>query len=51
MAQQAAKDLQKSGATVKLVTYEGGHGWRAGRYDRIRKGIHWLEEHHGAPGG
>jgi predicted esterase len=50
MAEQAARDLQKSGATVKLVTYEGGHGWRAGLYDRIREGIRWLAKHHAAPG-
>jgi predicted esterase len=48
MAEQAAKDLEKSGAAVKLATYEGGHGWRAGLYDHIRKGILWLEKNHAA---
>ena len=46
MAEQAAKDLEKSGATVKLTTYEGGHGWRAGVYDQIREGVEWLEKNH-----
>jgi predicted esterase len=46
MAEQAAKDLEKSGATVKLATYEGGHGWRAGLYDHIREGVDWLEKNH-----
>jgi predicted esterase len=49
MAEQAVKDLEKSGAKVKLETYEGGHGWRAGLYDHIREGVQWLEKHH-APG-
>ena len=48
MAEQAAKDLEKSGATVKLTTYEGGHGWRAGLYDHIREGVQWLEKNHAA---
>ena len=46
MAEQAAKDLAENGATVKLATYEGGHGWRAGLYDQIRTGLQWLEESH-----
>jgi hypothetical protein len=28
------------------VTYEGGHGWRAGLYDHIQEGVRWLEKHH-----
>jgi predicted esterase len=43
MAEQAAKDLEKAGAKVKLVDYEGGHGWRGGLYDDIAAGIKWLE--------
>jgi predicted esterase len=46
MAEQAAKDLENAGATVKLATYEGGHGWRAGLYDHIREGVQWLEKNH-----
>ncbi len=46
MAEQAAKDLEKSGATVKLATYAGGHGWRGPLYDHIREGVQWLEKNH-----
>jgi predicted esterase len=46
MAEQAAKDLKKSGATVKLVTYAGGHGWRGNLYPNIREGVEWLEKNH-----
>lgn len=44
MAEQAAKKLAASGAKVKLVEYEGGHGWRGPLYDNIRDGIGWLEQ-------
>lgn len=50
MAEQAAKDLEKSGATVKLATYEGGHGWRGGLYEQIREGVEWLEENRASHG-
>lgn len=50
MAEQAANDLEKSGAKVKLLTYQGGHGWRAGLYDHIREGVRWLDNNH-APAG
>jgi predicted esterase len=30
MAEQATKELERSGARVKLATYKGGHGWRSG---------------------
>jgi autotransporter-associated beta strand protein len=46
MAQQAEKDLTQAGAKVKLVDYEGGHGWRGPLYDDIRAGIEWLETNH-----
>ena len=49
MAEQAAKELKKSGATVKLATYDGGHGWRAGLYDHIRAGVDWLEKYSAVP--
>ena len=48
MARQASRELKKSGARVKLATYEGGHGWRAGLYDHIREGVQWLEKNHAA---
>ena len=41
-----ARNWSKNGATVKLTTYEGGHGWRAGLYDQIRTGLQWLEKNH-----
>ncbi|MBP3961042.1 hypothetical protein J8F10_37960 [Gemmata sp. G18] len=50
MAEQAEKDLTKAGAKVKLVDYEGGHGWRGPLYDDIRAGIEWLEKNAAAPG-
>lgn len=41
---QAARDaLQKAGATVKLQTYEGGHGWHGDIFGDIGRGIQWLE--------
>lgn len=50
MAEQAAKDLEAAGAKVKLVEYEGGHGWHGPLYDNIRQGIRWLEKNHAAQG-
>jgi predicted esterase len=49
MAQQAARDLKKNGAKVKLQTYKGKHGWSAG-VDPIREGIIWLEKNSAAAG-
>jgi predicted esterase len=46
MAEQAARELEKGGATVKLAKYEGGHGWRGNLYDDIREGVEWLEKNH-----
>jgi predicted esterase len=46
MAKQAAEELKKGGAAVKLATYEGGHGWRGNLYDDIREGVEWLEKNH-----
>jgi len=47
MAEQAEKALKAAGAEVKLMTYDGGHGWRGPLYDDIRDGISWLEKNHG----
>jgi predicted esterase len=44
MAEQACDALGEHGATVKLETYSGGHGWRGDVYGMIRTGIQWLEE-------
>ena len=42
---EAARDqLRAAGATTKLATYEGGHGWRGGVYQKLRDGMHWLEQ-------
>jgi predicted esterase len=48
MARWAANVLRKNGATVKLATYDGGHGWQGNVYDDIRAGIEWLEKNHAA---
>jgi predicted esterase len=51
MAKLAQEKLTKSGATVELVTYKGGHGWSDEPYLRMKKGFEWLEKNHGkAPG-
>lgn len=44
MAKNARKKLKENNARVKLVTYEGGHGWRGPVFDNIRKGVNWLEQ-------
>ena len=44
MAEQAAKELEKCGAHVKLVQYAGGHGWHGNLFDEIRQGIEWLTD-------
>jgi predicted esterase len=49
MAEEAARELKKSGAKVKLATYKGGHGWRGNLYDQIREGVEWLEKNHATP--
>ncbi len=46
MAEQAERELMKNGATVKLATYAGGHGWRGDLYSDIRTGNEWLEKNH-----
>ncbi len=49
MAEQAEKDLKENGATVKLATYDGDHGWRGNLYDDIKDGVEWLEKNHAKP--
>jgi poly(3-hydroxybutyrate) depolymerase len=48
-AQDAEKTLKEKGAKVKLVTYEGGHGWQGNVFGRMKEGIAWLEKNHGKP--
>ena len=43
-AETARESLSSAGATVKLVTYDGGHGWHGDVFGRIAGGIQWLEE-------
>jgi len=44
-AQRAQQELIKAGATVRLMTYPGGHGWRGDIWNRVRSGMTWLVEH------
>jgi predicted esterase len=44
MAETAKGSLEDNGATVRLNTYLGGHGWHGDVFDRIRSGIGWLEK-------
>lgn len=40
---EAARDrLREAGATTRLETYRGGHGWRGDVYGTIAKGLAWL---------
>ena len=39
----ASEELAEHGATVKLQTYEGGHGWHGDVYGNIAAGVKWLE--------
>ncbi len=41
-AKQAEAELTGAGAAVRLVTYEGGHGWRGDTYVRVRDGLGWM---------
>jgi predicted esterase len=41
-ARAAERALLASGATVRLETYQGGHGWQDDPLGRIRRGIEWL---------
>jgi predicted esterase len=43
-ARVAVKQLNEAGATARLQTYSGGHGWRDDPYGYIRMGVEWLEE-------
>lgn len=49
MAKRASEQLTSHGATTKLVTYAGGHGWQGDVYGNIRAGIGWLEEQAATP--
>jgi predicted esterase len=52
MARSALDQLQKHGATAKLTTYTGGHGWTSRTlFQDIRDGIAWLDRAAAAPTG
>lgn len=44
MAVQAKQQLSENGARVKLVSYDGGHGWRGDVFGNISAGLQWLEQ-------
>lgn len=41
-AEQAKRELSEAGANVRLITYQGGHGWHGPVYTRVRDGLSWL---------
>lgn len=45
MAVSARDELGRNGATVELVEYPGGHGWRGDVFGNVRAGVEWLEDH------
>ena len=45
--ERARDELARHGATTKLVTYAGGHGWHGDVFGMIRDGVAWLEEQRG----
>jgi predicted esterase len=47
MAKAAEKQLKEAGAEVKLVDYDGGHGWHADTFADVRAGFAWLEKNAG----
>jgi predicted esterase len=42
-AKAAKMQLAEAGAVVRLLDYEGGHGWVGEAFGSIRGGIEWLE--------
>ncbi|MCA9096074.1 MAG: hypothetical protein KDA68_21490 [Planctomycetaceae bacterium] len=43
MSQEAVRVLNAAGGKVKLVEYQGGHGWHGAVHESIRAGIGWLQ--------
>ena len=43
-AEQARDALIEHGATVRLQTYAGGHGWQGDPFKLIRDGVEWLSK-------
>jgi predicted esterase len=44
MAKQAQEAIKDNGGSVRLKTYEGGHGWRGDVFGNIRDGVLWMEK-------
>ncbi|MHC4601520.1 MAG: alpha/beta hydrolase, partial [Planctomycetota bacterium] len=44
LAELAERLLKENGASVKLMTYAGGHGWRGPLFAHLREGIEWIDE-------
>lgn len=49
LAKEAERLLGKQGAKVRLVTYDGGHGWHGDVFGRLREGFRWLEKNRAKP--
>lgn len=49
LAEQARDELKKQGAKVEFETYAGPHGFGAGSFDWIRKGVEWLDRNPAPP--
>jgi predicted esterase len=48
---ERARDmLAAAGATTRLETYSGGHGWHGDVFGMIRRGLRWLGEDEEPPG-
>jgi predicted esterase len=43
-AEKAQRELTAAGGQVRLVTYDGGHGWHGNMYGRVAEGMKWLVE-------
>ena len=48
-AEKAFELLEKAKAKVKLVEYDGGHGWHGNVFGNMRDGLAWLEQNHSKP--
>lgn len=44
LAEKARDDLTAAGASVRFVTYAGGHGWRGAIYPRMKDAFAFLLE-------
>lgn len=49
MAHEAEKKLGRKKAVVKLVEYEGGHGWHGNVFGNMRTGVEFLEQNAAKP--